>query len=133
MMRSSACGRDGSPVIAGATWIDCKWCNDTGWAKTQPGGFRASLSGWFQCTECGAARKNGIPLTGMNEREAYESLCAEILEHNRRYYVAAKPSISDHAYDALFAQVRAIEARHPDWVTPASPTQRRVGHTADGV
>jgi hypothetical protein len=105
--------------------INCKWCNDTGFAKTQPGGFRASPQGWFQCLECRATI--GAPLTGMTEREAYTSLCAEILEHNRRYYVDTRPTITDHAYDALYAQLRALEARHPDWVTPASPTQL-VGH-----
>jgi hypothetical protein len=111
----------GRTVAPGVERIDCKWCNDTGFAKTQPGGHRASKQGWFQCLVC--RTPIGTPLTGMSERETYESLCAEILEHNRRYYVDAKPSISDHAYDALYAQLRELEARHPDWVTPASPTQ----------
>lgn len=63
----------------------------------------------------------------METREAYEALCREILEHDRRYYVDAEPVISDFEYDKLLEKLRAIEAAHPDWVLPWSPTQR-VGH-----
>jgi DNA ligase (NAD+) len=62
-----------------------------------------------------------------SERAAYEQLCREILEHDRRYYVENDPSIADVEYDRLFARLRAIEAEHPDWIVPWSPTQR-VGH-----
>ena len=63
----------------------------------------------------------------MSERAAYEALCREILEHDRRYYVENDPSIADVEYDRLLARARAIEEAHPDWVVPWSPT-RRVGH-----
>jgi DNA ligase (NAD+) len=53
----------------------------------------------------------------------------EIEEHNRRYYDAAKPTISDADYDALFRELRALEEAHPEWLTPDSPT-RRVGEKA---
>ena len=61
-------------------------------------------------------------------RADYEQLCRELLEHDRRYYVDAQPTISDAEYDRQFARCRAIEAEHPDWLVPWSPTQR-VGHT----
>jgi DNA ligase (NAD+) len=48
----------------------------------------------------------------------------EIEEHDRRYYVDARPSISDAGYDALFRELREIEAAHPELITPDSPTQR---------
>ena len=46
------------------------------------------------------------------------------LEHNHRYYVLDDPVIGDDAYDALLDELRAIEAEHPELVTPDSPTQR---------
>ncbi|HVO69360.1 MAG TPA: NAD-dependent DNA ligase LigA, partial [Aggregatilineaceae bacterium] len=45
-------------------------------------------------------------------------------EHNYRYNVLNAPVITDGEYDALFAELKAIEAEHPDLVTPDSPTQR---------
>ncbi|WP_207062458.1 NAD-dependent DNA ligase LigA [Motiliproteus sp. SC1-56] len=45
-------------------------------------------------------------------------------EHNYRYYVLDDPSIPDAEYDRLFQRLKALEAEHPDRVTPDSPTQR---------
>ena len=47
-----------------------------------------------------------------------------IREHNYRYYVLDCPMISDAAYDRLFRELQALERRHPELVTPDSPTQR---------
>ena len=44
--------------------------------------------------------------------------------HDHRYHVLDDPTISDREYDALYAQLRALEAEHPELVTPDSPTQR---------
>ncbi|MGA2925722.1 MAG: NAD-dependent DNA ligase LigA [Solirubrobacteraceae bacterium] len=44
--------------------------------------------------------------------------------HGYRYYVLDDPEIGDDAYDALLNELRAIEAEHPELVTPESPTQR---------
>jgi DNA ligase (NAD+) len=47
------------------------------------------------------------------------------LEHHaHRYYVLDDPEIGDDEYDALLDELRALEARHPQLVTPDSPTQR---------
>ena len=51
-------------------------------------------------------------------------LRAEIERHNRLYYVDAAPEISDKEYDRLLKRLEAIEAEHPELVTPDSPTQR---------
>lgn len=59
-----------------------------------------------------------------NDAKRIESLRAEINEHNRRYYVDAKPSIGDKAFDDLLKQLEALEASHPELITPDSPTQR---------
>jgi DNA ligase (NAD+) len=47
--------------------------------------------------------------------------------HDYRYYVLDEPAIPDAEYDRLMNELRAIEARHPELVTPDSPTQRVAG------
>ena len=64
--------------------------------------------------------------------ERLEQLRREIEQHDRRYYVEARPTISDAEYDALFRELRELEAAHPEWVTPDSPTQRVGGKATDG-
>ena len=54
----------------------------------------------------------------------YEELKGQINFHNHRYHVLDDPVISDAEYDKLVVGLRQIEADHPDWVTPDSPTQR---------
>jgi DNA ligase (NAD+) len=61
------------------------------------------------------------------ERAAYETLAREILEHDRRYYVDNAPIVADVEYDRLRKRLEQLEAEHPDWIVPWSPTQR-VGH-----
>ena len=51
-------------------------------------------------------------------------LRADIERHNRLYYVDAAPDISDKDFDKLLKKLEAIEAEHPELVTPDSPTQR---------
>ncbi len=58
---------------------------------------------------------------------------AELHEHGRRYYVLDDPTIGDDDYDALLDELRAIEAAHPDLVTPDSPTQRVGGEPVSGL
>ncbi len=48
----------------------------------------------------------------------------EIEYHNYRYYVLDAPVISDAEYDALLRELMELERRHPELVTPDSPTQR---------
>jgi DNA ligase (NAD+) len=44
--------------------------------------------------------------------------------HARRYYVEDDPEIGDDEYDALYNELRDLEAAHPELATPDSPTQR---------
>ena len=63
----------------------------------------------------------------MAEREAarrIDELRAQIAHHDYRYYVLDDPEVSDAAYDRLIKELRALEAAHPELVTPDSPTQR---------
>jgi DNA ligase (NAD+) len=48
----------------------------------------------------------------------------EIRKHDRKYYVEAAPEIGDRDYDRLVDDLRELEARHPELITPDSPTQR---------
>lgn len=60
-------------------------------------------------------------------------LRAELAAHAHRYYVLDEPSIPDAEYDKLYQELEAIEAEHPDLVTPDSPTQRVIGAVLDGL
>jgi DNA ligase (NAD+) len=60
-----------------------------------------------------------------------DDLREQLRHHEYRYYVLDDPEISDAAFDALMRELKAIEAEHPDLVTPDSPTQR-VGGKAEG-
>src|SRR5512147_3303678 len=51
--------------------------------------------------------------------------------HNYRYHVLDDPVISDVEYDRLLNELKKIEADHPDWITPDSPTQRVGGQVSE--
>ena len=61
-----------------------------------------------------------------------QELRALLHHHAHRYYTLDAPEIPDAEYDRLFQELQAIEAAHPDWVTPDSPTQRVGGKVLDG-
>lgn len=61
-------------------------------------------------------------------REHLEQLKTTIDEHSYRYHVLDDPTIPDSEYDRLMRELLDIEAVHPEWVTPDSPSQR-VGAT----
>jgi len=61
-----------------------------------------------------------------------EELRRRIEHHNFRYYVLDSPEISDAEYDDLVRELREIEERWPDLVTPDSPTQRVGGRPREG-
>jgi DNA ligase (NAD+) len=51
--------------------------------------------------------------------------------HSQRYFVDDDPELSDAEFDALWAELVALETAHPDLVVPDSPTQRVGGRTSD--
>lgn len=55
----------------------------------------------------------------------------EVRHHDYLYYVRDAPEISDEAYDALFRELKELEAAFPELVTPDSPTQRVAGQPLD--
>ena len=48
----------------------------------------------------------------------------DIEKHNYQYHVLDDPLISDAEYDGLFRRLLALEKKHPELVTPDSPTQK---------
>ncbi len=60
----------------------------------------------------------------MSVQEEIQRLRELIRYHNYRYHVLDAPEISDAEYDALFQRLKALEAEHPELITPDSPTQR---------
>ena len=60
----------------------------------------------------------------MDAQKEILKLRREIEHHNKLYYVMDAPVISDYEYDMLMNQLKALEAEHPELVTPDSPTQR---------
>jgi DNA ligase (NAD+) len=61
-----------------------------------------------------------------------EALREEIRHHEYRYFVVDAPEISDAEFDAKVNELKAIEAKHPELVTPDSPTQRVGGKAREG-
>ena len=61
-----------------------------------------------------------------------EALREEIRHHEHLYYALDAPEITDAEYDALMNRLKALEAEHPDLITPDSPTQRVGGKPREG-
>jgi len=64
-------------------------------------------------------------------KKRIERLRREIRRHDHLYYVLSAPEIDDRQYDALFAELKDLEAAHPELVTADSPTQRVSGRPLD--
>ena len=57
-----------------------------------------------------------------DSQERVSELRARLRDANYRYYVLQRPSISDAEWDALFAELKALEEEHPELASPDSPT-----------
>jgi DNA ligase (NAD+) len=71
------------------------------------------------------------PVRLMTPAEKAAALRREIRRHEELYYVHAAPEITDAAFDALMRELQALEADHPDLITPDSPTQRVGGRAVE--
>ncbi|MFQ5844040.1 MAG: NAD-dependent DNA ligase LigA, partial [Planctomycetota bacterium] len=72
----------------------------------------------------------GVPAAA---RQEHARLCDEIAEHDHRYYVLDRPTISDAEYDERYRRLVALEEQHPELVTPESPTQRVPGEPLEAL
>ena len=68
----------------------------------------------------------------MTVAQRIAQLRTELERHNHAYYVLDAPAIPDAEYDKLFRELQALEAQHPELLTPDSPTQRIGGKVLDG-
>lgn len=68
----------------------------------------------------------------MSIPERIDQLRSLIRYHEERYYVQDSPEISDADFDALMRELIALEAAHPEFRDPSSPTARVGGRPAEG-
>ena len=66
-------------------------------------------------------------MTKSEAKQRIAELADELREHDHRYYVLDKPTISDAAYDQLMRELKQLEEEHPELRLPDSPTQRVSG------
>ncbi len=60
-----------------------------------------------------------------------EELRNTLTYHSHKYYVEDMPEISDYEYDRLYRQLQELEAAHPEYDDPDSPTKRVGGQALD--
>ena len=60
-----------------------------------------------------------------------EELRKLITRYSYEYHILDSPSVSNDVWDSLLAELKKIEAKHPEFITPDSPTQR-VGSELSG-
>ena len=68
----------------------------------------------------------------LSPQKQIEALREEIRHHEHLYYALDAPEITDAEYDVLMNRLKALEAEHPDLITPDSPTQRVGGKPREG-
>ena len=61
-----------------------------------------------------------------------EHLREELRRHEHLYYVLDAPEITDAEYDAMMLELKELEAAHPEFASPDSPTQRVGGKPREG-
>ena len=67
----------------------------------------------------------------MDEKARIEALREQLNDWGHRYYVLDAPTVPDYEYDAKLRELERLEAEHPEWITPDSPTQRVGGEAID--
>jgi len=63
-------------------------------------------------------------MTHAKAKARHAELADELRRHDQAYYVEAKPTIPDQAYDRLYHELLDLEKEFPDLLTPDSPSQR---------
>ena len=60
----------------------------------------------------------------MDPKERINELSEILKQANYQYYVLDDPQMPDFEYDRLLRELEELEAMHPEWIQPDSPTQR---------
>ena len=66
-----------------------------------------------------------------SEVKRIKELRETLTHHAKLYYVYDAPEISDYEYDMMFAELKALEEKHPELEDPTSPTHRVGGKALD--
>ena len=72
------------------------------------------------------------PAAVLSPQQRIDALREELRHHEYLYYIQDAPEWTDAQYDARINQLRALEAEHPELLTPDSPTQRVGGKPKEG-
>ena len=75
---------------------------------------------------------HAMSVTRSSSAAKIDQLREELRHHEYQYHVLDSPEISDAEYDSKMRELRALEADHPELVTPDSPTQRVGGKPKEG-
>src|ERR1700730_14319722 len=74
-----------------------------------------------------------LPMTRrLTPEQELQELRDTLRHHEHLYYVEDAPEITDAQYDALMNKLKKLEGRHPELVTPDSPSQRVGGKPKEG-
>src|ERR1017187_4680827 len=68
----------------------------------------------------------------LSPQQQIEALREDLRRHEHLYYVLDAPELTDAEYDARMNRLKALEAAHPELITPDSPTQRVGGKPREG-
>jgi DNA ligase (NAD+) len=68
----------------------------------------------------------------LDSQRRIEELRSELRRHEYLYYVLDRPEISDADFDRMMRELAALEAQHPEFASPDSPTQRVGGKPREG-
>jgi DNA ligase (NAD+) len=70
--------------------------------------------------------------SALTPQQQIEALREDLRHHEHLYYVLDAPELTDAEYDARMNRLKALEAAHPELITPDSPTQRVGGKPREG-
>lgn len=96
--------------------------------KNKPADAQSSMDDHTSVDEIAETPTNPQPIPANLSEDAANQrildLRHQIEYHNYRYYILDDPEVTDAEFDALFRELKALEEKFPELVTPDSPTQR---------
>jgi len=79
-----------------------------------------------------SSRRASEATQSLSPEQQVDALRDELRHHEHLYYVLDAPEWTDAQYDSAMNRLKALEAEHPELVTPDSPTQRVGGKPREG-
>src|SRR5262249_29787324 len=119
LVRGGARSRDARPRVPGRPGHGLRSAAPTRTATDSPRSSRAACR-----FPLGTACYPDAMTADSRTRHRVDELRRLIAHHDYRYYVEDRLEIPDAEYDALHRELRELEARHPELISPDSPTQR---------